>query len=367
MGDDHKKIKLLITTQKVDINDPLLGFFHGWLKKFAEKFDLITVICLQKGKYNLPNNVKVLSLGKEKYSHHSHAIRRLVSLYNFYKYILRERRNYDAVFVHMNPIYVILGHLLWKSWNKKICLWYNHRYGNWITKTAIKMANFVFYTSPFSFAPKFKKAKIMPAGIDTNIFKSKVKSPANLAGRRQSKVKNSILYLGRISSIKNLDVLIEAVKILEKKGVDFILNIAGDIVSNKDIVYFKKIKEISQNLEKKGKIRFLGEIPPYKTVEIYNQNEIFINLTNPGSLDKTTLEAMACETLVIVSNRFFWNILPKELIFKEQDREDLAKKLESVFKWQAKDKEIIVRKLRNFVVENQSLDKLVFKITDLIK
>jgi glycosyltransferase involved in cell wall biosynthesis len=361
MGNDHKKIKLLIITQKVDINDPLLGFFHDWLEKFAEKFNLITVICLQKGKYNLPKNVKVLSLGKEKKKS------RLKYILNFYKYILQERKNYDVVFVHMNPIYIILGGWLWKSWNKKICLWYNHRYGNWITKTAIKMANFVFYTSPFSFASKFNKAKIMPAGIDTDIFKSKVNPPAGEAGSQKSKVKNSILYLGRISSIKNLDILVGAVKILEKKGVDFILNIAGGIVSNKDIVYFKKIKEISRSLEKKGKIRFLGEIPPYKTVEIYNQNEIFVNLTNPGSLDKTTLEAMACETLVIVSNRFFWNILPKELIFKERDREDLAKKLESVFKWQAKDKEIMRQKLRNFVVENQSLDKLVLKITDLIK
>jgi hypothetical protein len=58
-------MKLLIITQKVDINDPILGFFHRWIEEFAKHCEKITVICLYKGTYNLPNNVKVLSLGKE--------------------------------------------------------------------------------------------------------------------------------------------------------------------------------------------------------------------------------------------------------------------------------------------------------------
>ena len=362
MGHSPEKIKLLITTQKVDIDDSLLGFFHNWLEKFAKNFDLITVICLKKGKYSLPNNVKVLSLGKEKLEIRNWKLeifKKLKYLFNFFRYILRERKNYDVVFVHMNPIYVILGGWLWKSWNKKICLWFNHRYGSWTAKRAIKMANFVFYTSPFSFASKFKKAKIMPAGIDTEKFKSKVKS-------QKSKVKNSILYLGRISPIKNLDILIQAVNLLDKQGINFILNIIGE-PGEKDGEYFEKIKSLSKDLEAKEKIRFLREIPNYKAPEIYNQNEVFVNLTNPGSLDKTTLEAMACETLTMVSNKSFYDVLPKELIFKERDAKDLAKKLESVFKWQAEDRKIIGRKLRDFVVKNHSLNKLILKIMDLIK
>src|SRR3989344_6741688 len=57
-------MRLLIVTQKVDKNDPVLGFFHRWIEKFAKNFERVTVICLGKGEYNLPANVKVLSLGK---------------------------------------------------------------------------------------------------------------------------------------------------------------------------------------------------------------------------------------------------------------------------------------------------------------
>ena len=57
-------MKLLIITQKVDMNDDNLGSFHEWLKKLAEKADIF-VIGNYVGKYDLPENVKVFSLGKE--------------------------------------------------------------------------------------------------------------------------------------------------------------------------------------------------------------------------------------------------------------------------------------------------------------
>src|SRR3989338_2848671 len=60
-----KMLKLLIITQKVDKNDHILGFFHRWLEEFAKNTEKLTVICLEKGEYNLPENVKVLPLGKK--------------------------------------------------------------------------------------------------------------------------------------------------------------------------------------------------------------------------------------------------------------------------------------------------------------
>jgi len=116
-------MKLLIITQKVDKDDPILGFFHRWIEEFAKKFDSIIVICLEKGQYNLPKNTKVLSLGKPSSVKASKGKgRRLVYIWNFYKFTWQERKNYDAVFVHMNPVYVILGGLIWKIFKKKITL-----------------------------------------------------------------------------------------------------------------------------------------------------------------------------------------------------------------------------------------------------
>ena len=101
-------MKLLIITQKVDKQDAVLGFFHRWLLEFTKNFEKITVICLERGVFDLPHNAKVLSLGKEQ------GKSRVKYLWNFYKYIWSERKNYDTVFVHMNQEYVLLGAPIWK-------------------------------------------------------------------------------------------------------------------------------------------------------------------------------------------------------------------------------------------------------------
>ena len=132
------KMKLLIITQTVDKNDPILGFFHRWIGEFAKNFEKVTVICLEMGEHHLPKNVKVLSLGKEA------GRSKFQYLFKFYKYILQERKNYDAVFVHMNQEYVLLGWKFWKLWDKKIFLWRNHAKGNLFTRLAVLLSDKVF-------------------------------------------------------------------------------------------------------------------------------------------------------------------------------------------------------------------------------
>ena len=73
-------MRLLIITQKVNKNDPVLGFFHTWIKELATKFESIEVICLEKGHFDLPQNVTVYSLGKE------HGVTRLGYIKNFFRF-----------------------------------------------------------------------------------------------------------------------------------------------------------------------------------------------------------------------------------------------------------------------------------------
>lgn len=348
-------MKLLIITQKIDLDDDLLGFMHGWILELAKICESATVIALGVGRHEMPQNVKILSLGKEG------GKSKLKYVIRFYKYIWQERNYYDKVFVHMNKEYVVLGGLFWKIQGKNIALWYNHLRGNIFSKISGALADIIFYTSPFSFFAKNKKAKIMPAGIDTDVFRSipEIK-----------KTKNSLLFLGRISPVKNLETLLDAAKILNKQGVDFVLNIVGE-AGEKDGEYFEKIKKSTLELERAGKIKFFGKVSNYKTTEIYNQNEIFINLTDSGSLDKTTLEAMACENLVLASNKSFEKIFPDEwrdlMLFKEKDEKDLAEKIIKLVNLSEEEKNSIRKKSRELVIDGHSLKKLTEKVIYLLK
>src|SRR3989344_6805529 len=215
-------MKLLIITQKVDRNDAVLGFFHRWLLEFAKNFEKITVICLKRGEYSLPPNIKVLSLGKENKElgiKNYELGKRARYVWNFYKYIWRERKNYDTVFVHMNQEYILLGGLIWKILSKKIYMWRNHHAGSFLTDSAAMFCEKVFCTSKFSYTAKYKKTAILPVGVNTEIFKpnSEVK-----------KVPHSILFLARMAPVKKPHILIQALQVLRTRGLDFTASFYGD-------------------------------------------------------------------------------------------------------------------------------------------
>lgn len=343
-------MKLLIVTQKVDRDDPVLGFFHRWIEEFAKHCEKITVICLEKGEYNLPVNVKVLSLGKENHLYHSHAIRRFVSLWRFYKYIWQERKNYDAVFVHMNQEYVLLGGKLWLLLGKKIFMWRNHHAGNFLTDIASLFCCKVFCTSRYSYTAKYKKTVLMPVGVDTDLFK---------ATNYKLKAIGSILFLGRITPSKNVDIFVEALGLLKKRGVDFTASIYGDALPG-DAMYYEKLKSRASELALDGVLKFNTGIPNYKTPEVYNTHEVFINLSSSGMYDKTIFEAMACGGLTLASNDNLRGQIDNRLIVNERTAENVARSLANVMSLPEAEKKKMIEEEANFV-ERHSLQVLADK------
>ncbi len=310
-------MRILLVTQKVDMNDSVLGFFHRWIVEFSKSFESVTVICLQKGEFDLPKNVKVLSLGKEKRPS------RFLYVLHFYKYIWQERHNYDVVFVHMNQEYVLLGWKIWKVLGKKVFLWRNHLKGNFATRLAVFLADKVFCTSQYSYTAQFKKTKRMPVGIDTTFFK---KDPVCV------KKPNSLLFFGRVSPVKKVEVFIEACRFLKERGVIFSADIVGD-PSPSDYVYYGKMKELVEGHRLGHVVTFKPAIPNTQAPALYCQYTAYINTTPAGSFDKTILEALACETLVVTSNQTLQTFLDDQFIFTEGDSSQLADKLSAILNW----------------------------------
>jgi len=316
-------MKLLIITQKVDINDPILGFFHRWIIEFAKHCEQIIVICLEKGEYDLPSNVKVLSLGKE------NGPSRLKYIWRFYKYIWQERKNYDKVFVHMNQEYILLAGWWWRFLGKEIFMWYNHHSGSWLTELTVVFCNKVFCTSKYAFTARFKKTVLMPVGVDTRLFKKDFSI---------NKIPQSILFLGRISPVKRPHLLIEVLNLLKENGVIFEANFYGDALP-KDQNYFNKLKKIVIDKNLSGQINFYPGVPNRDTVAIYNRHKIFVNLSSSGMYDKTIFEAMACGCLILVSNDNLRGRISDDFIFQDGDRGELFKKLNNLLCDNISDKE----------------------------
>ena len=337
-------MRLLIFTQAVDKQHSVVGFFHDWVEEFAKHAEEVTVICLQKGDYDLPSNVRVLSLGKERYLEKKLFFGRQIFLrlkytYRFYKYIWRERKNYDAVFVHMNQEYVLLGGLFWRIFGKRSALWYNHEKGTIFTRIAMKLVDHIFHTSAYAFTAGTDKSVQMPAGIDVSAFQEK---------EGVHRDKQAVLFVGRLSLIKRPDLLISAVtKIYNWSNLQPSLTLVGE-GGGKDALYVQKLHDQVNKLKTKDIIKFQGKVPHRKLPSIYSEHAVYVNLSPSGLFDKTILEAAACGTLVLVSSRAFRGKIPEICFFAENDKEDLAKSLQKLLMLPEEEKKALQKQLKDF-------------------
>src|SRR3989338_6282932 len=338
-------MKLLIVTQKVDQNDQLLGFSLRWFRLLAQKFSSITILCLERGEFDLPENIQVISLGKDK------GDSKLVQLLNFYKNAWLFRKEYDAVFVFMNAIWVIVGWCPWRLLDKKVFLWYAHKTITWKHRLAEKLVNGIFTSTSEGFRMKSKKVMVVGQGIDMDFFRpDKTKRPDHL----------SILSVGRIAPIKNYEIVIRSAEILRNQGIDFHITMIGEPVFREDIEYERNLKSIVSEMGLDKYITFVGKIVNKELPLHYQSSHIFVNLGKTGSLDKTIVEAMACGVNVISSNDAAIKFLPKELIVGGSDPKELAEKIKEI-----SGKNFGVE-LRDYVIKNHSLANLVEKISSRI-
>lgn len=265
-------MRLLICTQVIDTDDPVLGFFCRWIEEFAKHAERVEVICLREGKHSLPANVRVHSLGKESAKREARSTKnRITYAMRFLSLVWKLRRDYDAVFVHMNPEYIVLGGLFWRLSGTRVALWYTHKSVNLKLRIAAFLSNVIFTASKESFRLKSKKVRVMGHGIDTDFF-----SPDASVARG-----DWMLSVGRLMPSKRHDL---AIRMAVKEGKE--LRIAGEGPERANLEALAR--------EKHAAVQFLGGLSQTQLRDEYRTAAVLIHTSETGSLDKVVLEALAC-------------------------------------------------------------------------
>lgn len=350
------KDNLLIITQKVDEEDDLLGFFVGWIRNFADNFEKVYIITLANGNYNLPENVFVYSLGKERDNS------KISRFFNFYKYLFKLIPQSTGVFAHMSPIFVIASWPVAFIFRKKIVLWYLHRSVTFRLKVAEKLCYKIVTADKGSI--KFKSKKILETGHGINVEKFKTERSWDKSGRLK------ILSVGRISPIKNYETLIGAAGILREEKSDFEIKIIGRPVMPGDQNYLDKLKEMTNRLKVGDIINFAGFMLYSRISEEYKAADLVVGMTPQGGIDKAILEAMASGALVLTSNDTMKKYLGdygNNLIFNYGDKEDLADKIKQLIHLSAEVKSNISDVLCRAVKDNHNIKHTIAKISQILK
>jgi glycosyltransferase involved in cell wall biosynthesis len=143
-----------------------------------------------------------------------------------------------------------------------------------------------------------EKIATIPNGIDLSEY---AELPPKGLFKKKFKIgddRKIILYLGRIHTIKGIDILIRAYAHLKNKVKckDAVLVIAGP-----DDGYLSEAKSLVDSLKLNGKVLFTGLLSEIDKIRAYVDSDIVVNVEPLNVYGLVPLEAAACSTPVIVS------------------------------------------------------------------
>lgn len=310
--------RLLIITQRVDESDDLLGFFVSWIRLFAQHFSQVSVITLAKGDYDLPHNVHVYSLGKEK------GDSKFIQAIRFLRLLAHLTPEHDAVFAHMSPIFAIVAWPFAAFSGARLVLWYLHRSLTLRLRLATFLSDAVVTADAASLTLKSKKVIAVGHGIDIERFAAP--RDWSLAVARPLR----ILSVGRLAPIKDFVSLIRAAAVLRDRQIPIEVRIVGRALQPSHQAYEQKLLALVSELALQDIVSFVGFVPYRDMPMQYWWADVVVGGTPRGGIDKVLLEAMAAGCIVLTSNdvmRPYLEPYSDQLLYAHGDAEALANQI----------------------------------------
>jgi glycosyltransferase involved in cell wall biosynthesis len=352
-------MRLLLFNLATDVDDPILGFTTRWIRALAERVKFIHVITMRAGRVDVPRNVRVYSVGKEKgYSE----TRRAVELYRHLFRILREDR-IDVCFSHMIPIFSVLAAPVLKAKQIPIVTWYAHPSLTWTLKLAHYLSEQMVASVATAYPYRHNKLTVIGQGIDTGVFSQD--------GSVVPEDPPMILCVSRLSPVKDHPTLLKAAWLLRQgRSKPFRVVIVGGPASPRDESYVRSLHGQVNALGLENTVYFEPPVPMEKLPFWYRRCTVHVNMTPTGSGDKVVWEAMACGGLCLVANEGFKQTLGKHadrFLFRYGNPEDLAERLRWTLSLSDDERACIGAYLRRQVVANHCLERLAQSLIDMFE
>lgn len=334
-------MKLLVVTQRVHKHDHVLGFFHGWLRRFSGECETLTVIGQSCKHHELSPEVHVHSLGKERH------LTKAAQIIRFWRLAWSLRGHYDTVFIHMTPVWAVLGAPLFLPLRKRVFLWYEAKGGGMWLKMATVICRKVFSASEHGMPLDTKKSVVTGHGIDVDFF----------SDMNRKRDMSMTLTVGRITESKHIDVPIKAHALLPDT---WRLQIVGACVTDADRAYRRRLQSVIDAERIEHRIEW-KVCTPEKLLESYRTAGFLLHASETP-LDKVVLEAMACGCIVLSTSEAMRDVLPATC--HVADECEMADRLKEMSSWPADQRRRLIGTLRNEVVTNHSLDALIRRLVD---
>lgn len=238
---------------------------------------------------------------------------------------------------------------------KKVYLWSHGFYGkesgieSFIKKTIFNLADGIFlynnYARELMLKKGFKASKLHvihnSLNYDEQVSIRKSIVPSNIYREHFKNDNPNLIFIGRLTKVKRLDMLLDAVKLISKQGQAYNIVFVGDGVERQSLE--QKTKELCLD----NNVWFYGACYDEKTnAELIYNADLCVA---PGNVGLTAMHTMVFGTPVLTHNDFKWQMPEFEAIvpnktgnfFQRDNVNDLAMKIVNWFEVAGKDREVV--------------------------
>lgn len=223
------------------------------------------------------------------------------------------------------------------------------------SRLALRFADKIIVTTKvlFDYVSRYvakDKIFLIPNAVDTAQFRP-------LASNTKCKTKG-VVYVGRLSLMKNIKLLLEAVSLLKKKVK---LTIIGDGPLKESLM--QQAREMALDVD------FKGAIPNQELPLYLNRASIFVLPSVAEGHPKALLEAMSCGLPCIGTDVEGTNTVIVDSVnglLCKLDAQDLADRIETLLDGE-KLAESLGKRAREFILENYDIKAVIKKEITLLK
>lgn len=346
-------MNLLLFNLRVDRHDTALGFTTDWINELAKHFAHVTVITMYRGTLAVADNVEVLSAGLERGWSKP---RRVLAFYRQLLSVLGRRR-FDCCFAHMMPLFLLLAGPLLKLRRIPAILWYAHNHKSAVLAPALAFAQRALASTATAFPISTDKLRVVGQGIDTNRFRPAARPPSTEGLK--------VITIGRISRVKNIDLMLRAIATAQRDRPAQKLGFAviGEPLTETDRDYRAECIELTRELTIDRIVDWRPPVTFDQVHETYREGDIFLS-ANDNGLDKAILEAMASGLAVVAMHPAVAAPLGRWFC---SDEEGLARAIVDLVDLDGSERSRIGGELRGYVQREHGLERLGRRIADELK
>lgn len=248
------------------------------------------------------------------------------------------------------------------GWRKKLIM----AWASWYAKKELKLArkSLTIVNSQMLFNELKAKVK------DLNLIQTTTLSTNDFVVREDSchNQKIRLIFAGRISRIKGILDIIEAMANLRKEGYDLYFDLVGMVDKSSGIL--EEMESLSEKLEMKGLVNYLGyRTAGFQLLEEYRSSDVFVIASQASSegFPRTLWEAMASSTPIVATAVSSIPAFTKGVVELAEPKNvnDFTEKLRTVLSNAERRKEMILKGRE--LAKSNTLEIRGKELSDLIK